>query len=183
MRAPIVTGVAGGVGTRTVAFALGVSAHAPGQHQPCDVLVCRTTLHSVGLVERHLAAVAERPVLLVTSDAGRIPRPVRAKLRMVEAYTEGAVHLPHVPRWREVVNPYADVSQLVWQGPEEVAKHLRRYHAALRRLIERVRPQLAGPEPGVRAAPPPGRNGAAQSHEHPSIVTGGTGNVAADGSR
>ena len=182
MRAPIVTGVAGGVGTRTVAFALGVSARAPGRHCPCDVLVCRPTLHSVGLAERHLSAVTDRPVLAVTGDSAGIPRPVRAKLRMIEAYTETVVHLPHVPRWRELTNPYAEASQLTWQDTAEVAKHLRAYQAALRRLVERVRPQLAGSPPGVAAAPASRRNHAAQENGQPSRTTEGIGHVAADGS-
>lgn len=154
MREPVITGVAGGVGTRTVAIALGVPAHPPGRHQPCDVLVCRATVHAVSLAERHVAATAGRPVLVVLDD-GPVSRPARAKLRMLSAHVEAVLHLPWVPRWREVSNPYGEACRLAFQPSEQVPKHLQGYRKALGELVGRVRPLVSGPPPGLRAPPHP----------------------------
>jgi hypothetical protein len=154
MREPVVSGVAGGVGTRTVAIALGVGAYPPGTHRPCDLLVCRATVYSVGLAERHIAAVVGCPVLAVVVEAEGVPRAVRAKLTMLAPHTEGMVKVPWVPRWREVSNPYAEASQLAFRPADIVAKHLRDYQAAMVALVRLVRPLVAvSPPTGVR--PPP----------------------------
>ena len=77
MRAPVVAGVGGGVGTTTVAAAL--RAHDAGRVTAGgwpDILVCRGTLDSL----RRAAAVLETadpeafPVLAVTLDAARSAR-------------------------------------------------------------------------------------------------------------
>lgn len=154
MREPVVCGVSGGVGARTVAFALAAGAGQPGMHRPCDVLVCRATVHSVTLAERHLAATPGHPVLAVVDD-GPVPRPARAKLRMLGAHAEAVLHLPWVNRWREISNPYAEASRLAFQSAEQVSKHLRGYHKAVGELVTRLRPLVAQPPPGPRAPPSP----------------------------
>jgi hypothetical protein len=156
MREPVVSGVAGGVGTRSVAIALGVGAYAPGTHQPCDLLVCRATVYSVTLAERHIAAAGGSPVLAVVVEVEGVPRAVRAKLTMLAPHTEGMVKVPWVSRWREVSNPYAEASQLAFRPADTVPKHLRDYHAAMVSLVHLVRPLVAVAQPtGLRPPPAP----------------------------
>lgn len=153
MREPVVAGVSGGVGARTVAVALAGLTAPPGRHAPCDVLVCRATVVSVGLAERHLVAVPGRPVLAVVVDVEGVPRPVAAKLKMLAPHAAGMVRLPWVSRWREIATPYAEATQLAFQQPQSLPKHLRGYATAVAGLVPLVRPLLAMPLPSAPAAP------------------------------
>lgn len=148
MREPIVTGVAGGAGTRTVAFALGAAAHQPGRHIRCDVLVARATVHALSLAEQHIAATGDRPVLAVLAGETSTPRAVRAKLRMIDPHASAIVRLPWVGQWSVVANPYAEAHGLAFRNTEQVPKHLRNYHQAVAGLLEQVRPLLSTRTPG-----------------------------------
>ena len=74
-RAPILTGVAGGVGASTVGVVLGSGDR--GRFQPgvsVDVLVCRSTAASVAAAVTAVQSAPGRPVLLVVADAPDKPR-------------------------------------------------------------------------------------------------------------
>jgi hypothetical protein len=141
LRAPVVAGVAGGVGVTTLAVAL--RAHDSGRTaaDTADILACRATLDSL----RRVAAVLERPptgpppVLAVTLDGPRLPRgPVRARLEVLEAAASAVVLLPHVPRWRTTADPLPEVGQLLVEPAERLPRPLRAYAAALRELAAAV---------------------------------------------
>jgi hypothetical protein len=144
MRPPVVAGVAGGVGTTTLAVAL--RAHDAGRAavETADILASRATLDSL----RRAAAVLERPggapagppaVLAVTLDGARLTRgPVRARLELLEAAVSAVVLLPHVPRWRTLADPLPEVAQLLVEPAELLPRSLRAYVAALRELAAAV---------------------------------------------
>src|SRR5919206_432434 len=77
VRAPLVCGVAGGVGTTTIATALhgrDLGVYCGG---PADIVVCRSTSSSVAAAHRVINAVPGAPVLVVVADAPlRTPAPV-----------------------------------------------------------------------------------------------------------
>ncbi|WP_214368067.1 hypothetical protein [Pseudonocardia sp. H11422] len=161
LRAPVVAGVAGGVGTTTVAVAL--RGHDAGRavDTRVDVVVCRCTGDSL----RRAARVADRfghgsrPVLAVTAD-GAVPTrgPLHARLRMIEPQFAAVVVLPRVGRWRELTDPLAEAAGLLAQPVDGLPRPLRSYVTALRRLATsiaatgRLRQDSAAPQ---RAAPPP----------------------------
>ena len=142
LRAPVVSGVAGGVGVTTLAVAL--RAHDAGRAgvEAADILACRGTLDSL----RRAAAVLERPggapappVLAVTLDGARLPRgPVRARLELLDAAVSAVVLLPHVSRWRTTADPLPEVAQLLAEPAERLPRPLRAYAAALRELAAAV---------------------------------------------
>ncbi|ASR39943.1 hypothetical protein BAY61_32185 (plasmid) [Prauserella marina] len=166
VRQPVVAGVDGGVGARTLALALGVTAPPAERYTPCDVLVCRGTVHSLALAEWHVDAVTRsgnhQPVILaVQTDAEGIPRNARAKLTMLEPHLHGIVRMPWVSRWREVADPYTEAGQLLRRDPAAVPKHLIKYHAAvvdvaerLMRLVTNTTPNMALYTPGSWAPQP-----------------------------
>lgn len=141
MRAPVVAGVGGGVGTTTVAVALrGHDAGRVAERWP-DILVCRGTLDSL----RRAAAVLETadpdafPVLAVTVDAARAARrPFRARLELLEPDFGALVLLPYVRRWATLADPLAEAVHLLAEPPERLPRPLRAYAAALRELVEAV---------------------------------------------
>jgi hypothetical protein len=141
MRAPLVAGVGGGVGTTTVAVALrGHDAGRVAERWP-DILVCRGTLDSL----RRAAAVLETadpdafPVLAVTVDAARAARrPFRARLELLEPDLGALVLLPYVRRWATLADPLAEAVHLLAEPPERLPRPLRAYAAALRELVEAV---------------------------------------------
>ncbi|MDT7581242.1 MAG: hypothetical protein QOK35_2506 [Pseudonocardiales bacterium] len=144
LRAPVVAGVAGGVGVTTLAVALRAHDAGRGAADTADILACRGTLDSL----RRAAAVLERPggapvgpppVLAVTLDGPRLPRgPVRARLEVLEAAVCAVVLLPHVPRWRTTADPLPEVGQLLVEPAERLPRPLRAYAAALRELAAAV---------------------------------------------
>ena len=104
MRAPVVAGVGGGVGTTTVA--VGLRGHDSGRvtgHRPDgspDILVCRGTLDSVRRAAAVLDEAGPEPPVLAVTLAGRVPRgPLRARLELLEPDAAALVLLPHVRRW------------------------------------------------------------------------------------
>jgi hypothetical protein len=142
LRAPVVSGVAGGVGVTTLAVAL--RAHDAGRAgaEAADILACRGTLDSL----HRVAAALERPggapappVLAVTLDGARLPRgPVRARLELLDTAVTAVVLLPHVSRWRTTADPLPEVAQLLAEPAERLPRPLRAYAAALRELAAAV---------------------------------------------
>ncbi|NMI00897.1 hypothetical protein [Pseudonocardia acidicola] len=161
LRAPVVAGVAGGVGTTTVAVAL--RAHDAGRvvDTRVDVLVCRCTgnsLHRAARLADRLAGHGPRPVLAVTAD-GAVPTrgPLHARLRMIEPQFAAVVVLPHVGRWRELADPLAEAAGLLAQAAGDLPRPLRNYAAALRRLATSVAAtgRLSHGAPAPRRTVPP----------------------------
>lgn len=155
-----VAGVAGGVGTTTVATALGAADRGVFVGRPVDVLVCRATGDSLIRAGRAAQLVAQvtgrRPVLAVTAaDAHGPSRPVTTRLRLLEPHAAAVVVLPYVRRWRELASPLDEVRGLAAAHPAELPRRLRRYADALRDLRSAVNgrsPASARPVPG-RASP------------------------------
>jgi len=151
MRAPVVAGVGGGVGTTTVAAALrGHDAGRVTAGWP-DILVCRGTLDSLS----RAAAVLETadpeafPVLAVTLDAARTTRqPIRAHLELLEPDLGALVVLPYVRRWATLGDPVAEAAHLLAAPADRLPRPLRMYAAALRELVEAVTAsgRLAAPD-------------------------------------
>ncbi|MBO0849283.1 MAG: hypothetical protein J2P20_07470 [Pseudonocardia sp.] len=166
LRAPKLGGVAGGVGTTTLATAL--RAYDRGRvstELDVDVLVCRSTgdsLHAAASLIAWLGSNARaRPVLAVTSDGPTPMRgPLRARLRMIEPQVSGLVVLPYVAHWREITDPLREAAQLSEIPSEQLPKALRPYGEALVHLAEAVlRSGLLTPAGG-------GRSGARGSAEY-----------------
>ncbi|WP_433273968.1 hypothetical protein ACQPZA_24020 [Pseudonocardia xinjiangensis] len=161
-----VAGVAGGVGTTTVATAIGASDGGVFAGRPVGVLVCRATGDSLiraGRAAQLVAAATGRhPVLAVTAaDSSGPSRPVSARLRLLEPHAAAVVVLPFVRRWRDLATPLEDVRGLLTLPRAEVPRALRRYAAALHDLsaaLERRSPAAARPAtPGRAAIPTRGR--------------------------
>jgi hypothetical protein len=69
MRQPLVAGVAGGVGTTTIAVALRAldwDLYIDGT--AVDVLVCRSTVHCLGEAHRSVGQAPYPPILVVVAD-------------------------------------------------------------------------------------------------------------------
>lgn len=154
LSAPRIGGVAGGVGTTTLATVL--RAHDRGRdiEHGVDVLACRCTgdslLQAAGVVSQLAAAELARPVLAVTVDVPIPPRgPLRARLRMIEPQVSGLVVLPYVARWRELSDPLAEVAGLLDMPLEELPRPLRDYVLGARALAAAIvsSGQLAGASP------------------------------------
>lgn len=138
-----VAGVAGGVGTSTVAALLGALDVGVWHHHPVpvDVVVCGPASASTARAERvvaeHLAPQGCRPVLVVVSDGVRgTPSDSRARLTTLTPYCSDVLRLPWIPTWRDLVAP-----SLVRLPPPLVAPTSR-----LRELLEL--PALPTPTPG-----------------------------------
>jgi hypothetical protein len=144
MRAPVVAGVGGGVGTTTVAAGLRghdsgrVTGRRPGGSP--DILVCRGTLDSVQRAAAVLdEAGTEPPPVLAVTLVGRMPRgPLRARLELLEPDAAGLVLLPHVRRWCTLTDPLAEAAQLLVEPAAQLPRPLRAYAAALRELVAAV---------------------------------------------
>ena len=143
MRAPVVAGVGGGVGTTTVA--VGLRGHDSGRvtgHRPDgspDILVCRATLDSVRRAAAVLDEAGTEPPVLAVTLAGRVPRgPLRARLELLEPDAAALVLLPHVRRWCTLADPLAEAAQLLVEPVAQLPRPLRAYAAALRELVAAV---------------------------------------------
>lgn len=133
---PTVAGVAGGVGTTTVAAAIGGTDRGVFVGRAVDVLVCRATGDSLiraGHAARLVAQVTGRlPVLAVTAaDAAGPSRPVTARLRLLEPNAAAVVVLPYVRRWREVAAPLDEARALLAVPRTDLSRSLRRYATAV----------------------------------------------------
>jgi hypothetical protein len=147
-RAPRVAGVAGGVGTSVIATALRAfddELYDPGAD--VDVLVCRTTLTSMGAAHRCVAETPAPPVLVVVADINApLPRPVRARIRMVAPHVHELVAVPYVGHWRHTADPYAEAAAVL--SPEgQVPRSLEDFAKAMHRLVAAVAPLLTAQQP------------------------------------
>lgn len=153
MRAPLVCGVAGGVGTTTIAAALqarDVGVYRGGQ---ADIVVCRSTTISVGAAHRVVGLVPGKPVLVVVADGPlRTPAPVKARLTMVEPHITALVRMPYVEHWRQIDNAFAQAAAVLREA-DRVPKWLAPWAAALKQLIDAVLP-LVGDVPKAAAEAP-----------------------------
>jgi hypothetical protein len=152
-RAPILTGVAGGVGTTTIGVVLGSGDR--GRYQAglsVDVLACRSTAASLAAALIAVQSAPGRPVLLVVADApGKTPKTAAARMRMVEAHTTAVISLPWVEQLRESDTPAQDLAAAVRAAqPPKWALPAR---AAFAELLTALVPLLRSPDPNTRRAP------------------------------
>jgi hypothetical protein len=164
LRAPVVAGVAGGVGVSTVAAALR-AVDAGRATASADIVVCRATGESLCRAAR-LAVPAGgglRPVLAVTG--GPVPSAGTALLEPLRDGFAAVVVLPEVRAWREVEDPGAQAAQLLARPADLLPRRLRAHAEALRalaaavvasgRLRAQAPLQAPVPVPASRAAPLP----------------------------
>lgn len=138
---PLIAGVGGGVGTTTIATALrGRDCDIYQAHQPVHVLVCRSTMHSLGCAQRALKTVPVQPVLAIVDDVpgATLPSNVETRSRMTEGYVSAIVRVPFVTEWREVDRPYRLAAELLLEDDRDLSKGLRAYAAALRGLVDEI---------------------------------------------
>lgn len=153
MRRPIVVGVAGGVGTSTVALALGgedLGIYRAGDD--VDVVVCRSTASSMELAhavvnDMHIRAAV---VLVMVADSpGRPPSVVRSMLRMVEPHLHAAVTVPWVPSWRQERQPLNQAAQALRGGHRSLSGFRRAMESVAEkteRIERRSPPRRTGPD-------------------------------------
>jgi hypothetical protein len=148
--APTVVGVSGGVGTSTLALALNACDLRVFAGRPADVIVCRGTVASVLLAGR-VAALADAPVVAVTAiDATKPSQALLSRLQLLEPHTAAVVLVPHVPHWRDVVDPLSELRRHLAASADDLARVVRRYltavasiREALERQVEPTRPVQA----------------------------------------
>jgi hypothetical protein len=146
-----VAGVAGGVGTTTVATAIGAVDRGVFVARPADVLVCRATGDSLIRAGRAARLITEatgrRPVLTVTAaDAAGPSRPTTARLRLLRPHLAAVIVLPFVRRWRELAVPLDEVRDLLTVPRNELPRQLRGYA----RAVDTLRAQLGDRSPTGR---------------------------------
>jgi hypothetical protein len=140
LRAPLVCGVAGGVGTTTIAAALRARDLGVYHGGPADIIVCRSTSSSVGAAHRVVNTVVGKPVLVVVADGPlRTPAAVKARVRMVEPHVAALVWMPYVEHWRQI-DQALEQAVAVPHHPESVPKWLRPWAGALMRVADAVLP-------------------------------------------
>ncbi|MFC5995649.1 hypothetical protein ACFQE5_15645 [Pseudonocardia hispaniensis] len=142
LRAPVVAGVAGGVGTTTLAVALHGLDAGRTVGPLVDVLVCRCSadsLHRAARFADRFGGPGPRPVLAVTAE-GSVPAkgPLQAAMQTLQSRFSGLVVLPRIAHWRELADPLAEVSGMLAQPPESLPRPLRGYTTALRELAQLV---------------------------------------------
>lgn len=147
-----VAGVSGGVGTTTVATALGAADRGIFVGRRIDVLVCRSNAESLIRVARAAQVLHHdnyNVVLAISStDPARPSRALMARVRLLEPNAAGVVLLPYVARWRDLTAPLDAVRGLLSRRPTELPRALRGYAGAISDLA-----RLAG-----RQAPPTPRS-------------------------
>lgn len=139
LRPPVVAGVAGGVGTSTVAAALR-ARDAERDVARADIVACHLTGDSLRKVARLADALpaGARPVLAVTAAPGGARGPLATRLRLLEPRFAGVVVLPHVGAWRVLADPSAEAAALLGKPAERLSRPLRGYADALRALAAAV---------------------------------------------
>jgi hypothetical protein len=180
-RIPRVAGVGGGVGTSTVAAAVGGRDRGVFTGRAVDVLVCRSTGESLIRATRAAPCVAADglgpPVLAVSQDArSGLSRPTTARLRLIEPHACAVVLLPFVPRWREVASPLEEARDLLTRSPAHLPRPLREYAAAIGRLAAAItaspRFQRADPRDADPARHPTHRTAATAATSPPAMPSG-----------
>ncbi|MGH7750888.1 MAG: hypothetical protein ACREQ5_39900, partial [Candidatus Dormibacteria bacterium] len=177
MRAPLVCGVAGGVGATTVAAALqaqDVGIYCGG---PVDIVVCRSTSSSVAAAHRVVNAAPGKPVLVVVADGPlRTPAPAKARLTMVAPHLTALVTMPYVTRWRETDQALAQAVAAL-RYPDRIPKWLQPWADALGQVMTAVLPLVDCPleVPGAASGDITERpaNGALGGSPEPRATGGG----------
>ena len=150
---PAVVGVAGGVGTSTVAAALGGLDLGVFTGRRADVVVCRATVASV-LRAGRVAALCGRPVVAVTAvDTGKPSSALRSRLALLEPHTAAVVVLPWVPQWRDLVDPlqqlHDQLAQPAGQLPRPVGGYVAGVAAIHAALASRMNSSAALDSPAL----------------------------------
>jgi hypothetical protein len=152
---PTVAGVGGGVGTSTVAAALGVRDLGVFTGRPADVVVCRATVASVLLAGR-VTALSARPVVAVTAvDTGRPSGALRSRLALLEPHTAAVITLPWVPPWCDLADPIQELREQLTRPAAKLPRPVGGYLVALAAIHTALHTALASP--GLRSPAPPGR--------------------------
>lgn len=164
--APWVAGVAGGVGTTTVAWALAAVDCGAYRGGRVHAVVCRDTVSSVGAAHTVVNRVVGRPVLLVVASIpGGISKPAAARVEMVRPHVASVVHVPFVGRWRELVDPWTQAAMVLRYSERELPRHVWGFRRALAQARTDLLAMLREPVPtlppqtqaAARAAGPPPR--------------------------
>lgn len=136
MKRPVVVGVAGGVGTSTVAAAIGGDDLGTYRaDDDADVVVCRSTASSLELAHAVVNDLQFRAavVLVVVADSpGKTPAVVRSLIRMVEPHLQAAVAVPWVPTWRQERRPVDQAAQALTAG----VRWLHPFRRAMEEVLE-----------------------------------------------
>jgi hypothetical protein len=152
-RAPILTGVAGGGGTTTIATVLGSTDR--GVYRPglsVDVLVCRSTASSVLAAQIAVQSAPGTPVLVVVADApGKKPKTAASRMVTVEAHTSAVIYLPWVEHLRDLDTPAHDLAAAVRAA--ETPKWAQEARVAVAELLDALVPLLRAPDPNQRRVP------------------------------
>lgn len=175
VRAPGVCGVAGGVGTTTIAASLHAEDRGVYRGGPADIIVCQTTAISVSLAHKAVNTVIGRPVLVVVADGPlRTPAPVRARLTMVQPHVTAVVAMPYVPQWREIDQALQQAEWVMRVPSEQVPKWLRPWATALLQIADAVLPLVEHAPPGAAGGVPSSRpvNGHPVPPHHPGVAGG-----------
>ena len=142
VRAPLVCGVAGGVGATTIAAALGARDLGVYHGGTADIVVCRSTSMSVGAAHRVVNAIPGKPVLVEVADGPlRTPGAVKARVTMVGPHVAAVVWMPYVEHWRQIDDAIAQAVAAP-RHPDAVPKWLQSWAAALNQVAEAVLPLL-----------------------------------------
>lgn len=149
-----VAGVAGGVGTSTLAAAMGARDRGVFVGRPVDVLVCRATGDSLIRAGHAAQLIAQttgrKPVVAVTSaDASGPSRPVTARLRLLEPHTAAVIVLPFIRRWRDLSAPLEEARALFAVPRTDLPRSQRRYASAIQSVVSAV-----GGHAGTTLSPP-----------------------------
>ncbi|RZT83762.1 hypothetical protein EV383_0580 [Pseudonocardia sediminis] len=192
LRAPTVGGLAGGVGTSTVAHALRGRDLGPvgGAARLPDVVVCRASVSGLERAARIAPATpgAGHPVLAVTTDgADTSEGPLADRLRDGAAGWAALVLLPRVLHWPLVGDPLAEATSLLTLPADDLPEPVRDYARALTRIVEaltaggRLERADAGtdgvtgplrPVRGVRIGPPEPETGGRRPGWSVPVATG-----------
>lgn len=147
---PRVAGVSGGVGTSTLAFALGGCDLGVFAGRPADVVVCRGTVASV-LMAGRVAALCARPVVAVVAvNIAKPGQPLTSRLALLEPHTAAVVLVPHVQQWRDVVDPLTELRRDLSAPVDGLPRTVRRFLDAVALLQDALRGSV-GVAPVVRA--------------------------------
>ena len=129
---PRVGGVAGGVGTSTIASLVDGADVGAWSMGPLDVLVCRPTASSTAAAQRILGGDFQllgcRPVLVVISDGlPGTPADSAARLTMLRPLCRAVIELPYAVQWRQSTCAAGDVHA----APASFTRAVNRIRAAL----------------------------------------------------
>lgn len=158
VRQPVVGGIAGGVGTTTIADLIeaiddGIVIDA-GQ---VDILVARSTASSVKAAIEAAAAMTVAPVLVVVAHShDRCPPPAEQRLKMAEPNLAGLVRLDWISYLAGCDDPWSQLTTAMFADipPKWVRQASRAREQLLASVTDLVRVPAPAPtpRPTVRAA-------------------------------